>query len=91
MLNLSNAELTRFGTTWANLYFGTTTMAADIHIGSRTWSDPLNLRTGTGNIYINGVVNTGSNNLSITTDGDMTIDPAGKLAGTRTLTIAPTL
>ena len=90
-LQLSNTELTRFGTTWTNLYFGTTTQTADINIGTRTWSDPLNLRTGTGNILVNGVVTLGGNNLGITTDGDMTIGAGGKLTGTGTLTIAPTL
>jgi filamentous hemagglutinin family protein len=90
-ISLSNTELSKFGSTWGSQVFGVSSMSGDINIGTRTWSDPLSLRTGTGMININGVVTMGGNNIALTTDGDINIDPAGKLTGTGALLIASTL
>lgn len=90
-IQLSNAELSRFGTSWRGQLFGYSGMAGDINIGTRTWGDPLTLRTGTGTINVNGVVTMGSNALALTTDGDVNIATSGKLTGTAGLVISPSL
>ncbi len=88
MLHLSNTELTRLGTTWRTVVIGSTTATGDMNVGGRTWSGPLSLRTGTGQLKINGALAMGSNSLSITTDSDLHL--GGALTGTGTLTMINT-
>lgn len=83
---LSNAELTRLGTTWNSVVIGTTTSTGTMNVGGRTWSDPLTLRTGSGQMNINGAVAMGSNNLTLSTDSNLSL--TGTLTGTGTVTIA---
>ncbi len=87
-LHLSTAELTRLGTTWRTVVIGSTTATGDMNVGARTWSDPLSLRTGSGQMNINGPLTMGSNALTITTDSNLYL--GGALTGTGTLTLANT-
>lgn len=84
-LHLSAAELARLGTTWKSVVIGSTTATGDMNVGARTWSDPLTLRTGSGQLNINGPLTMGSNNLTIATDSDLYL--GGALTGTATLTL----
>ncbi len=87
-LHLSNAELTRLGTTWKTVAIGSTTATGDMNVGTRTWSDPLSLRTGSGQMNINGPLTMGSNSLTITTDSNLYL--GGALTGSGTLTLVNT-
>jgi filamentous hemagglutinin family protein len=88
-LLLDNTELSRFGTTWSTIVIGSTTATGTMNVGGRTWSDPLTLRTGAGQMNINGNMVMGGNNLALTTDSDLAL--FGTLSGSGTLTISPTL
>ncbi|MCD8525983.1 MAG: filamentous hemagglutinin N-terminal domain-containing protein [Alphaproteobacteria bacterium] len=89
MLQLDNTELSRFGSTWNSIIIGSTTATGEMNVGGRTWSDPLTLRTGTGQMNINGNIVMGGNNLALSTDSDLALN--GTLSGTGSLTISPVL
>ncbi|MBI1326975.1 MAG: filamentous hemagglutinin N-terminal domain-containing protein, partial [Alphaproteobacteria bacterium] len=86
MLVLDDAELAHFGTTRSAITIGSLTATGDMNVGTRTWADPLTLRTGTGAMNINGNISMGGNALTLYTDSNIAIN--GNLAGTGTLTIA---
>ncbi|HRQ60812.1 MAG TPA: MBG domain-containing protein, partial [Alphaproteobacteria bacterium] len=75
------------GTTWNSVVIGATTMTGTMNVGGRTWSDPLTLRTGSGQMNINGNIAMGSSNFTISTDSNLSI--GGTLTGSGTLTISP--
>lgn len=85
-LVLDDTELSRLGTTWAAIVLGSLTAAGDMNVGSRTWSDPLTLRTGSGALNINGNIAMGGNALALTTNSNLAL--GGNLTGTGTLTIS---
>lgn len=87
-VSMSNAELAYLVNGWASLIFGRTDGTADINIGTRSWSDALTLRSGTGQMTIHGNQTMAANNLTITTDSDVAINGNLTSTGTGTLTIS---
>ncbi len=87
-VSMSNAELAYLVNGWASLIFGRTDSTADINIGTRSWSDALTLRSGTGQMTIHGNQTMATNNLTITTDSDVAINGNLTSTGTGTLTIS---
>ncbi|MCD8496741.1 MAG: hypothetical protein LRZ85_00810 [Alphaproteobacteria bacterium] len=73
-ISLSDADLALFLNGWGSRIFGRTDATGDINIGAITWVDPVTLRTGSGQINVNGpIVMTGGNALTFSTDSDLTI------------------
>ena len=74
MMVLDDAELGRVLNGWANIFIGTNTQTGAINVGARSWVDPVNLRTLTGQISINGAQALGGNALNINTDTDIILN-----------------
>lgn len=87
-LNLSAADLANITDGWSNIIIGKSTATAAMDVRATTWNDNLTLRSGSGVINVAGIINTGSNNLSIITDGDISLAPANALTGTGHLSIS---
>lgn len=85
MLYLDNAEMARIVNGWKGLYFGTTTMTADMNIGTMSWNDKTYFRTLSGVISINGAQNYAGNTVAISTNADISINAS--MTGTSSLTI----
>jgi filamentous hemagglutinin family protein len=85
-LNLSDTEVSRIVNGWAGIFFGSTTMTGAMNVSSKSWVDPLTLRTSSGQITVAGA-NMAANNLTISTDADLVFN--GAITGTGTLSIAP--
>lgn len=84
-VHFSDVELDNITNGWAGLVFGRTDTTASMNVGARTWVDPLTLRTGAGQLTLNGIQAMGGNALVITTDSDLAINDT--ISGTGTLTI----
>lgn len=89
-LNLSTADLANITDGWNNIIIGKSTATAAMDVRATTWNDNLTLRSGSGVITINGIVNAGANNLSIVTDGDIALVTSNGLTGTGNLSISQT-
>ncbi|PZQ47060.1 MAG: hypothetical protein DI551_04060 [Micavibrio aeruginosavorus] len=83
---ISDTEIGYLTSNWSNVYFGNTSQTGAINVGTATWSDPINFRTGTGLITINGNQTMGGNSISITSNTDMVFN--ANITGTGTTTIA---
>jgi hypothetical protein len=83
-VNLSVAELNRIQNGWNQLVFGTAPNDGAFNIGAYTWQDNVRFQNDLGIITISGAQNTGTNNLTIHSDGNPNINAA--LTGTGTLT-----
>lgn len=86
-LLLDDTELARIPNGWASIVIGSATATGAMNVGARSWVDPLTLRTGSGQLNINGALSMATNNLAILTDSDLALNAA--LTGTGTLTLAP--
>ena len=86
MIAFTDAEVGFLDGTWGNIIIGSTTMTGNINVGALTWADPLNLRTNTGIININGVQTLGGNAINIQTNSDLNL--GANIAGTGAVTIS---
>ncbi len=84
---IDDAALARIAGTWTNVFFGTTSTTGDVEVANYNVSQHTTLRTLSGTVKIDGPVNTGTQNLSISTAVDPQIN--GTLTGSGTLTITP--
>lgn len=87
-LHLDSDELARIQDGWSSLTFGRTDSLADMNVIANTWTDPVNLRTGTGAMNINGAIAMGNNSLSISTDSNLYLGGAITIASNQYLTIS---
>jgi hypothetical protein len=86
--NLTNTELNNLGTTWTRVVIGNVAGTGTMNVGAYTWNDALTLQSAAGVININGNQTMGSNDLSISTDGNLNL--ASQLIGTGQLNIYAT-
>ena len=84
-LSLTDTELNRIQDGWTGIVIGNAASTAAMNVGTRTWTDPLTLRTGSGVMTIAGNQTMGANNLNLQTDGNLAL--TGNLAGTGILNI----
>ncbi|MBU0801721.1 MAG: hypothetical protein KKA05_12065, partial [Alphaproteobacteria bacterium] len=88
LVNLNAADLTRIQDGWSDIILGRATSTAAMDIRASTWNDRLTLRNGTGTITVNGLVNSGANDMTVITDGDINLPSASSsLRGTATLNL----
>lgn len=86
-LVLSNDELSRILDGFSSIIIGSTSLTGAMNVSAGTWTDPLTLRTGSGQMNINGNIDMLGNNLTLSTNSDLYI--GGSLSGTGALTIQP--
>lgn len=87
-LNLTTAEIGRFQNGWADIILGRQTSTAAMNVRALTWNDNLTLRSGSGVITIAAVQTvTAGNNMSIITDGDITLSVSNAITGNSTGTL----
>ena len=82
-----DAELNRILNGFSGLVFGTVTSTGAMNLGARTWNDVLTLRTGSGQMNINGAQTLLTNALTIQTDSNLLIN--GNLSSSGALIIQP--
>lgn len=87
-VHLDSDELARMLDGWSSRTFGRTDSVADMNVIASTWTDPLNLRTGTGALNINGAIAMGDNSLAITTDSNLYLGGAITIGSNQFLTIS---
>jgi len=85
-IKIDDTEMGRIMNAWAAITIGSLTQTGAINVGTKTWVDPLTIRTGTGTITVNGTLSMVANNLAITSDSDIVIN--GALTGTGSVTIS---
>ena len=80
-LNLSSADLTRLVDGWSSITIGRSDGTGAMAVNAATWSDPLNLYTGTGGIGIDGAQAMNGNAFLARTYGasDITIGASGSV------------
>ena len=80
-LNLSSADLTRLVDGWSSITIGRSDGTGAITVNGATWTDPLNLFTGTGGIALNGAQAMGGNAFLARSYGasDITIGASGSV------------
>ncbi len=86
-LHLDDDEILRIQDGWSGITFGRTDSVADFDFIGGAWADPLNLRSGTGMMNINGPVAMGSNNLTLSTDSNLNLNGAITISSNNYLTI----
>ncbi len=86
-VNFTAAEIGRITNGWNNLIFGRTDSTVALITSTVTWNDNLTLQNGSGTITVSGVQTLGTNNLTINTDGDITLSATNSLTGSGALVI----
>ncbi len=84
-INFSDAEIDRMANTFSIITIGSSSHSGAVNIGATTWKDPLTVRNTSGQMTINGDINMGSNNLTLTTNSNLILN--GNLIGTGTLAL----
>jgi filamentous hemagglutinin family protein len=82
-LNLSSAYLTSLGTNWTGYVFGNTSDTGAMTVGTSTWSSPITLNNGSGNIIFDGIQTLGTNTLSaVSNSGNVVLNQNDKIVST---------
>lgn len=85
-LVFTNEDLGHMMGGFSSVTFGSTSHSGNINVGASTWTTALVLRNTSGAMNINGEINMGIKNLTLTNNGNLNINAA--LVGTGALTIA---
>ena len=72
--DLSNSELDLLQDGFDQINFSATWGGSSIHVGARTWRDSARFSTGNRPLYVNGIQNTGANNLTFFADDSLEVN-----------------
>ncbi len=86
-INFSDEEIDRINNTFSVITFGATNQTGAVNIGASTWRDPVTIRNSSGLMSVNGAMEMGANNLTLSTNSNIAINAA--INGTGSLSITP--
>ena len=87
VFNVNSADFSYIQNGWFDIVIGRATGTGLITANALTWGSSVTLRSGTGNITLAGIQNTGSRNMTLITNGTVSLNVSNALTGTGTLTL----
>jgi len=85
--NISAADFPYIQSGWNNIIVGRATGTGLMTANALTWNSNLTLRSGTGGITLSGAQNVGNHDMTIITNGTVSLGATNALGGTGTLTL----